>query len=274
MNNQNNENHLNKYSDCSFESFFERYKKARGKLSESGMKLNDAEKNLKLVDIFNNIECNNDFLYRKNNLANDSKIFSWISSLKNKANLIQAHNNLEYKGISKEDILELVKLSNDTENISLIPKKLLSYGIILVYEPYIASMKLDGALYKNSSGTPVIGVSFRYKRVDSFWFTLVHELSHVLLHYDLIDSLIIDDFDSKEETDIEAEANRLTRDLLIPKRAWRSSDARINKSEQSVLYLAEKLNIHPAIIAGRIRFENNNYALLNQIKNKITLEDL
>ncbi|MDN4734704.1 ImmA/IrrE family metallo-endopeptidase [Vibrio parahaemolyticus] len=133
---------------------------------------------------------------------------------------------------------------------------------------------MDGALYKNSSGTPVIGVSFRYKRVDSFWFTLVHELSHVLLHYDLIDSLIIDDFDSKEETDIEAEANRLTRDLLIPKRAWRSSDARINKSEQSVLYLAEKLNIHPAIIAGRIRFENNNYALLNQIKNKITLEDL
>lgn len=62
----------------------------------------------------------------------------------------------------------------------------------------------------------------------------MHELSHVILHYDLIDRIIIDDFDDNMECHLESEANRLTRDLLIPKHAWRSSDARINKTEQSV----------------------------------------
>ncbi|EGR2396443.1 TPA: ImmA/IrrE family metallo-endopeptidase [Vibrio cholerae O1] len=269
----NNENHLNKYSDCSFDSFYERYKKARNRFLESDIKLSECEKKFKLVDIFNNLDKDGDVLYRKNKLASDSKVFSWISSLRNKASIIQAYNNLEYKGINKQDILELVTLSKDINSIKLIPNKLLSCGIILVYEKYIPGMKLDGALYKNSSGTPVIGISFRYKRVDSFWFTLVHELSHVILHYDLIDRIIIDDFDDNMECHLESEANRLTRDLLIPKHAWRSSDARINKTEQSVHFLADKLNIHPAIIAGRIRFENNNYTILNKIENKITSDD-
>ncbi|MUK78986.1 ImmA/IrrE family metallo-endopeptidase [Aliivibrio fischeri] len=273
MSNQTNENHLNKYSDCSFNSFYERYKKAKKILSEDNTKLDILYKDYKLVDIFNNIDGEN-VLFRKNNSANEAKIFNWISSLKNKANLIQAHNNLTYKGINKSEIVELVKLSKDKKNLKSIPKKLLSLGIILVYEKYIPGMKLDGALYKNSSGVPVIGVSFRYKRVDSFWFTLIHELCHILLHYDMLDNLIIEDFDIENGMGIEAEANRLTRDILIPKSVWRNSDARIQKSEQSVIYLANKLEIHPAIIAGRIRFDNNNYSLLSKIENKITMDDM
>jgi len=273
MSNQTNENHLNKYSDCSFNSFYERYKKAKKILSEDNTKLDILYKDYKLVDIFNNID-GESVLFRKNNSANEAKIFNWISSLKNKANLIQAHNNLTYKGINKSEIVELVKLSKDKKNLKSIPKKLLSLGIILVYEKYIPGMKLDGALYKNSSGVPVIGVSFRYKRVDSFWFTLIHELCHILLHYDMLDNLIIEDFDIENGMRIEAEANRLTRDILIPKSVWRNSDARIQKSEQSVIYLANKLDIHPAIIAGRIRFDNNNYSLLSKIENKITMDDM
>lgn len=273
MSNQTNENHLNKYSDCSFDSFYERYKKAKKILSEDNTKLDILDANYKLVNIFNNIDCGN-VLFRKNNSANEVKIFSWISSLKNKANLIQAHNKLEYKGINKYEIIDLVKLSKDKKDLKSIPKKLLSLGIILVYEKYIPGMKLDGALYKNSFGVPVIGVSFRYKRVDSFWFTLIHELCHILLHYDRLDNLIVEDFDIDSKSSIEAEANRLARDILIPRSAWRSSDARVKKSEQSVIYLANRLEIHPAIIAGRIRFENNNYSLLNKIENKITMDDL
>ncbi|HFG2034999.1 TPA: plasmid-related protein, partial [Vibrio cholerae] len=104
----NNENHLNKYSDCSFDSFYERYKKARNSFLESDIKLSECEKKFKLVDIFNNLDKDGDVLYRKNKLASDSKVFSWISSLRNKASIIQAYNNLEYKGINKQDILELV----------------------------------------------------------------------------------------------------------------------------------------------------------------------
>ena len=97
-------------------------------------------------------------------------------------------------------------------------------------------------------------------------------LCHILLHYDRLDKIIIDDFDIESEVNIEAEANRLTRDILVPKSAWRSSDARTSKTEQSVIYLANKLEINPAIIAGKIRFETKNYSLLNKIDNKINLD--
>lgn len=269
------ENNLSKYSDCSLENFYFKYKKAMNSLTKSNQKfLNIEQRNSKLVDIFNNIDEEITILYRKNDTADDLKICNWVSSLRYKADIVQSYNKVEYKGITKKDISSLIKLSKNPERILSIPKILLSYGIILVYENYISGMKLDGVLYKNRFGVPVIGISFRYKRIDSFWFTLIHELCHILLHYDLIDSIIFENFENENENKIEIEANRLTRDLLIPKQAWRSSDTRINKSKESVLFLAKRLEIHPAIIAGRIRFDNKNYTLLNEIESKIQIEGI
>ena len=28
-----------------------------------------------------------------------------------------------------------------------------------------------------------VGITVRYDRIDNFWFTLLHELAHVFLHY-------------------------------------------------------------------------------------------
>ncbi len=39
-------------------------------------------------------------------------------------------------------------------------------------------------------------MSLRYDRVDNFWFTLIHELSHIAKHYKEQNSIIVDDLDS------------------------------------------------------------------------------
>lgn len=39
---------------------------------------------------------------------------------------------------------------------------------------------LDGAALQLADGTPVIGLTLRYDRVDNFWFCLLHELAHAL----------------------------------------------------------------------------------------------
>jgi len=98
----------------------------------------------------------------------------------------------------------------------------------------------------------------------------LHELAHVSKHLSSSDRLIIDDLDlrsKKFETEdiIEKEADEMTRGGLIPKRVWDKKPISGKASEQEVCALAEKLKIHPAIIAGRIRFEQNNYKLLSKL---------
>jgi HTH-type transcriptional regulator / antitoxin HigA len=55
----------------------------------------------------------------------------------------------------------------------------------------------------------------------------------------------------------------MTANGLIPKRVWDKNPVSEKATTEEVCALAEKLKIHPAIIAGRIRFERNNYRLLS-----------
>ena len=41
----------------------------------------------------------------------------------------------------------------------------------------LAKTYLDGAALKLADGTPVVGLTLRYDRIDSFWFCLLHELA-------------------------------------------------------------------------------------------------
>ena len=56
----------------------------------------------------------------------------------------------------------------------------------------------------------------------------------------------------------------MTRDGPIPKKAWDRKQLADKATTAEVYTLAAKLKIHPAIIAGRIRYEQNNYKLLSR----------
>ncbi len=57
----------------------------------------------------------------------------------------------------------------------------------------------------------------------------------------------------------------MTANGLIPKRIWDKNPISEKATNEEVCELAEKLKIHPAIIAGRIRFEKDNYRLLSNL---------
>ena len=59
---------------------------------------------------------------------------------------------------------------------------LAAHGVGLEYVNHLPRTHLDGAALRLPDGRPVIGLTLRYDRIDYFWFTLLHELSHVSLH--------------------------------------------------------------------------------------------
>lgn len=174
-------------------------------------------------------------------------------------------NRYKQKTITKEWLIKLSHLSrvNDWE------KKVIEYlrdsGIRLVIESHLPNTYLDGAAFLLPDGSPVIGMTLRYDRIDNFWFVLFHELIHIMkhLHKEDIES-IFDDLDV-EAGDIEQEADKQAGEILVPEDKWNTALARYLRSKDSIEDFAKKLNIHPAIIAGKIRREAKNYIMLTDM---------
>ncbi len=138
-------------------------------------------------------------------------------------------------------------------------------GIPLVVEPHLPQTYLDGAALLLPAGRPVIGLTLRYDRLDNFWFVLFHELAHVVKHLrkDRLEA-IFDDLDSDRD-DLESEADQFAGAMLIPDDTWETALARYLRTEESICSLSKQLAINPAIIAGRIRKEANNYVILGSL---------
>lgn len=170
--------------------------------------------------------------------------------------------------ITKKFVRGLVRQSWSKEGPRLAREYLANAGIHLVYLQHLPRTYLDGAALKLADGTPVIGLTLRYDRLDNFWFCLCHELAHVALHMKgstedvFIDDLTLSGIEIEESSSKEIEADQWAQDALIPATAWDKSGVLDDPGPASVTEFAHKLGIHPAIVAGRVRKELNNYHLL------------
>ena len=68
-----------------------------------------------------------------------------------------------------------------------------------------------------------------------------------------------------DHVDIEKDANDRAAEILLPTAEWRRSDAFINPSQKTIEALAEKIQVNPAVVAGRLRFERRNFLLFTKL---------
>jgi len=120
----------------------------------------------------------------------------------------------------KVNLLRFKKIANNSDlDSSLKSAKILcnKLGINLVFREAIVNSKIRGALV-SYEGIPTIYLSDRFKRHDYLWFALMHEIGHLLLHYEKDKFLItVEDknFDIMELDKKEFEANEFAREFFI-----------------------------------------------------------
>lgn len=193
---------------------------------------------------------------------------AWIAHVTDTAESQLHKATFRVSSISDEFIHHLVGLSvlNDGPKQAL--EAVRGIGINVVIEGGLPGMSIDGASFHPKTVGPVLAMTLRYDRLDNFWFTLLHELGHIALHLaEPSDEVFVDSMEDGQNDDqetgaeAEAEADAFAKDGLIPRDTWLRSDARRLGSESSVVGLAKQLGIHPAIVAGRIRYERREFRI-------------
>lgn len=168
--------------------------------------------------------------------------------------------------VTEECLRDLAKLSRFEQGPALAVEFLANIGIVLVIEEHFNKTYLDGAAMLDGE-TPVIALTLRHDRVDNFWFALLHELIHVQKHLTPAHLFIADNLDDKSRSSAEEEeADEGATEALIPLAEWEGSEVKGAPSAKNANALADRLRIHPAIVAGRVRHEEGNWRLLSHIK--------
>jgi len=204
---------------------------------------------------------------RRNEKDDPYSIDAWILGALAQAENIKLEAKFDPDALNKGFIVKIIYLSVLKDGPLRAQEFLQNKGIKLIVVPHFKRTYLDGATLITKKGEPIIALSLRYDRLDNFWFTLAHELAHLVLgHAHSIEGqCIIDDLDLRESLDeIENEADELARESLVPSHFWNSHPARNTSKLNDVLDLASKADIHKSIIAGRIRYEKNNYRILSR----------
>lgn len=120
-------------------------------------------------------------------------------------------------------------------------------GIVIVFLPHISGSFLHGASFVDGKHI-VLGLTVRGKDADKFWFSLFHELFHILSGH------IYEPGETTEEQ--ERLADEYARDALIPMTAFQNFTGYGDMSSQAIARFARSEGIAPCIVLGRLQKEN------------------
>lgn len=132
-------------------------------------------------------------------------------------------------------------------------------GVVLVIEPGIDDTRINGVTRWSSQGRPTIALTGRQKSQDVFWFTLLHQIGHILMHPKRSTFLETgnggragDDEDSQESAADAFAAEALVPPAVLPR-------LKELRSVIELRALAKEVGVDVGILAGRYAHETGNW---------------
>jgi HTH-type transcriptional regulator/antitoxin HigA len=208
--------------------------------------------------------------------------WAWLFRARYLARAVQATKFTDAR--FEEGIARLKVLLPNPEEIRHVPRILSESGIRFLVLESLAHTRIDGACFWLNQSSPVVVLSLRYDRIDGFWFTLFHELGHVLhrhglTEYESVDANLVGSGAQafEEKSAIEQLVDKFAVEQLVPKKVLDYFIARVKP-----LYYKTKVNdfarhngVHPGIVVGQLQFRkeipySHNREMLVPVKDIIT----
>ena len=184
------------------------------------------------------------------NQFNASYSATWLQMARKVASGLDVHG---YNSKKLETLFnEIFTYTNRTGGIGEFISELKNCGVKFFVLPHLEKTYLDGAAFYDG-GNPVIIYTGRYKRIDNFWFTVAHEIAHVLFHLNEQTPYILDNLKEVAEDDKENEANRIASEKLRhPEILEYLKDSFRYLARSKIEECSRHLDIHPAVIIGAL----------------------
>ena len=172
----------------------------------------------------------------------------------------------------KQLCFDITKYTQSDEGIVAILKDLKKIGIKFFVQSHLSKTYLDGACFLDSDN-PVIVYTARHDRIDNFWYALVHEIAHVLLHLSSdVDGCFLDDLDKKDVNGLELEADEMAEKILKVEEVIKlSAPFRNYFSSHNLQEISNELKLEPSLVLGILQYRGYvDYRKLNKYKRKVS----
>jgi Zn-dependent peptidase ImmA (M78 family)/plasmid maintenance system antidote protein VapI len=201
-------------------------------------------------------------------------VFAWLNRAKSLSAEVKCYS--WDRDMLIESIPLIRELTTEPEPSIFLPKLrqiLADSGVAFVVVKTPTGCRASGATCFFEKDKPTIVMSFRYRTDDHFWFTLFHEIAHLILHC-TNQELFIEGLGLTECESFEIEANEFASNILIPKE-YRSELLSFKKRDwKKVVRFAKKIGISKGIVLGQLQHMGNiDHAYLNRLKVRYTWSD-
>lgn len=214
-----------------------------------------------------------DTLFRKSQAfpSNDGAVLMWLRSGELGAELISTR---PWNAGNLHDRLEEIrKLSKIKRPESFLPKlKVLcaEAGVAIVAKRAPQGCPASGACRMVAPDMAMILLSFRGLSDDKFWFTVFHEMGHLILHQ----AKTFVDADMEELDDSEREANEFASRCIIPKKRFDEFE-QLRIAKDAILRFSVSIGIGPGLTVGQMQHRNIiRHDQMNYLKRRWKWDDL
>lgn len=169
----------------------------------------------------------------------------WVRSAYQTFKLVNNPNDYDRNSL-KEVVVNMKPYSRDEKNgLYTVCKALYNIGVTVIFQNYLPTTHVRGATFMIND-KPCIVITDYLKKYPTIWFTLLHELNHVLFDFDKIKKNSYHLSDDEDLFLMEEKANSFARDYFMPK--------------ENFLYIKNYINNH--YVVERFAKENEIHASL------------
>ena len=207
------------------------------------------------------------FRIQSTNSVNQYALFAWEKL----CDLIDNNNSISNDEFNIDKLIYLIPeikkimFSEEQDIVKKLQDIFSNCGISFYIVKHFNGVPVQGYIKKNNRNGLSMYITNRRKYADIFWFTVFHEIAHII-NGDVKKYII--DFDNH---DIENNTNKLAQDLLLKEEKYNAFIKENNFTINSIINFAKNESIQPYIVIGRLMKDNyikySDYSNYRQLYN-------
>jgi HTH-type transcriptional regulator/antitoxin HigA len=193
--------------------------------------------------------------------TNVAAVAAWLRQGEISAESIECKAwNAQALNDSLNDIRRLTLVKEPERFVPALQTRLADCGVAVVVARAPRGCRASGATRYLSPDKALLQLSFRFLADDQFWFTVFHEIGHLMLHAH--NELFLEGLEERNST-AEAEADNFAAEMLFQRVGVGALDE-VGTTKFEIARLAKRAGIAPGIVVGqlqnreRIRFSHFN----------------